>query len=229
MLYFPFARPSTSSAPSRSWMPALCTTTASNVPSVSVRMCRLRPLTFLPASYRGPPFFRRPYRLAVEHRGGRLGGSSLSDSPLLPQAIIHPFEAVVGAPGTKGRVDELPLREVLRQHSPATRAPRHVADRVHHFSKVRLSLPTSRPHARQHRLDCQPLLIGQIARVAFGLLLDLGQPLAMCFCPHSPASATIAQEVQAVSKRALSASAHPATVCALVECAIYLPGLQEVA
>jgi len=49
-----FAR--TSLAPSRSWMLALWTTTNSSKPSVSTRMWRLRPLTFLPASYpRSPP------------------------------------------------------------------------------------------------------------------------------------------------------------------------------
>lgn len=47
---------STSWAPSRSWTLAGWTTTVSSSPSVSTRMCRLRPLTFLPPSYPwGPP------------------------------------------------------------------------------------------------------------------------------------------------------------------------------
>ena len=42
--------------PSRSWMLAGWTTSRSGRPSVSVSRCRLRPLTFLPASKpRGPP------------------------------------------------------------------------------------------------------------------------------------------------------------------------------
>ncbi len=44
-------RVSTARAPTRSWMPAECTTTVSRLPSVSTAMCRLRPLIFLPASY----------------------------------------------------------------------------------------------------------------------------------------------------------------------------------
>ena len=39
-----------STAPSRSWMSAACTSTKSIRPSVSVTMWRLRPLSFLPAS-----------------------------------------------------------------------------------------------------------------------------------------------------------------------------------
>src|ERR687891_100539 len=39
-----------STAPSRSWMSAACTSTKSIRPSVSVTIWRLRPLSFLPAS-----------------------------------------------------------------------------------------------------------------------------------------------------------------------------------
>lgn len=45
----------TGAAPSRSWMSAVWTLAPSRFPSVSVTIWRLRPLTFLPASYpRGP-------------------------------------------------------------------------------------------------------------------------------------------------------------------------------
>src|SRR5436190_2398335 len=44
-------------APSRSWIAAECTTTANNNPNVSIRICRLRPLIFFPASYPWIPLF----------------------------------------------------------------------------------------------------------------------------------------------------------------------------
>lgn len=46
----PVIAASTSGAPSRSWMSAVWTTTWTRLPTVSVRMCRLRPFIFLPAS-----------------------------------------------------------------------------------------------------------------------------------------------------------------------------------
>ena len=53
-------------APSRSWTLAGWTTTLSRRPSVSTRMCRLRPVTFLPASKpcgsSAEPPFERPWR-----------------------------------------------------------------------------------------------------------------------------------------------------------------------
>ena len=59
---------STPLAPSRSWMSAPCTSMARSRPSVSVRMWRLRPLIFLPASSSIPLLIGGLDGLAVQDR-----------------------------------------------------------------------------------------------------------------------------------------------------------------
>src|SRR5215204_2269035 len=77
--------------------------TASNRPSVLVRMGRLRPGTVLPASYPDgsseAPFEGSPGALAVKDRRGRAG------LPGPPAPIRHRSDRS----GSAGRVDPLPL------------------------------------------------------------------------------------------------------------------------
>src|SRR5512132_3564310 len=92
-------------APSRSWISAAWTTAPTSSPLVSVRMCRLRPLIFLPASKpRGPTRLGGFDRLAIDHPGrrARLAPSHLARLhqqvmvDQFPPSIVPPLVEIAG-------------------------------------------------------------------------------------------------------------------------------------
>src|SRR6185437_11598807 len=94
-----FALANTSFAPSRSWMFARWTTTASTKPRVSTRMCRLTPLIFFPRVV--PPRAAGPGRLdglTVETAGARLGLLTDVLAHLASQRVVDPLPVPRAAP-----------------------------------------------------------------------------------------------------------------------------------
>ena len=77
-----------------------------------------------------------------------------------------------------------PGREVLRKHPPTAARARQIPDRVQDFAQIGLNRPPLLGGARQERLNLRPLLVGQIRRVALGLLLNLGHPATRRWGPH---------------------------------------------
>lgn len=111
----------TNFAPSRSWTSSEWTTTANNSPIVSTTMCRLHPLTFLPASIETRPFF--PWN--------SWAGSSISLFGLLnaePRGVVDSFPRAVLCPPLEILVHRLPRWEIVRHHSPGTTRMQNVQD-----------------------------------------------------------------------------------------------------
>jgi hypothetical protein len=88
----------TSLAPSRSWMLAAWTTTASSSPRVSTTIWRLRPVTFLSASPPRDPLFCRLHRMAIydSSAGCRLPTFGFPD--LGAQGLVDTFPGTVLTP-----------------------------------------------------------------------------------------------------------------------------------
>src|ERR1700722_20081426 len=84
----------------------------------------------------------------------------------------------------KPPIDRLPRREIIRQHPPSPARAGHVADRVQHLPQIDLDRPPSLRCTRKKGLNPRPFLIGQVARIPLGLLLDLGHSAARRWGPH---------------------------------------------
>ncbi len=59
-----------------------------------------------------------------------------------------------------------------------------ISDRVQNLAQIRPGRPPALGRARQERLNPRPLLVGQIRRVALGLLLNFGHPATRRWGPH---------------------------------------------
>ena len=151
---------------------------------MSTAMWRLRPTIFLPASYplvfasgaltdwlsMTPPvgLASRPDALSVEHQ----------------RDIVDRLKHEPTDKSAKPPIDGLPGREIIRQHPPSPARTRHVADRVQHLPQIDLDRSPCLRRARKKRLNPRPLLVGQVARIPLGLLLDLGHSAARRWGPH---------------------------------------------
>ena len=81
-------------------------------------------------------------------------------------------------------VDRRPRRKVLRQHPPAAGGAGQISDRIQNLAQIRPGRPPALGRARQERLNPRPLLVGQIRRVALGLLLKFDHPATRRWGPH---------------------------------------------
>src|ERR1017187_114055 len=153
-------------------------------PSVSVAMCRFRPLIFFPASIPCEdsgtlPEVRidwasriaalgsalRPARLRPLRRRLSLIASVLAHLP--PQLIMDRLRQAAGLPLGVIVIDRLEGREIVRQVLPGDPGPVHVQDRVHDLAQVMHGLPQAQPGfgpgrtpGSQDRLDQHPAGIG---------------------------------------------------------------------
>lgn len=69
----------------------------------------------------------------------------------------------------------------MRQPQPARTKSKGIND----FAHVALAEPAPSRRCGQQRLDCRPLRICQVARVALGFALELLLPLSVFSCPRS--------------------------------------------
>ena len=134
---------------------------------MSVTICRLRPLIFLPASKpRGPPAFRRLHRLAVDDAGGRACFSSRLRARRHDQKVIDAGEHAGARPSVEIALHRRIRRKLFRQLPPLAARGCHIQDRVHDRSQFRFAWATERRGRRKQRLDQRPFRIRQIACVS---------------------------------------------------------------
>src|SRR4051812_46531078 len=141
----------TSLAPSRSWMFAACTTTTSNNPSVSTKMCRLIPLIFFPRVI--PPRAAgsgRLDRLAVDAAGAGLGFLSHGLANLTAERVVNLLPQPAPAPAMEIVADRPFRREVMRQSGPRTACAQEIEDGIEDLAEVGGPRST-RPHRRRQR------------------------------------------------------------------------------
>lgn len=171
----------TRAAPSRSWMPAECTTTRSGRPRVyrpagvafgPVSRCRFcgpwyacrrrRP----PGSPEAPPF-RRPGRLAVEDAGVRVGRSPLSLTLGFDKRRRDRLPHTVALEAAEDVADRAARRKapVPRQGAPRTAGAQKIEQRIRRRPHVRRSRPPTRLRRRDQPLQFGPLAIRQAARI----------------------------------------------------------------
>src|SRR4051795_8887728 len=157
-------------APSRSWTSAGWIAALSSRPSVSTRMCRFLPLTFLPASYPDgsmcAPLFRALDTLAVDDgcRRARLLAGPLAD--LDGQGVVQPPQRAVPGPQGQVVVHRAPRRQVLGQGAPLAPGGQDVEDAVQDLAHVHRALAAAALRRRDEGLDQCPFLVRQVARVA---------------------------------------------------------------
>src|SRR5271154_4264819 len=153
-------------------------------PSVSTAMWRLRPTIFLPASY--PLVFASGALtdwLSMTPPVGLASRPTRSRSSI-QRDIVDRLKHEPTDKSAKPPIDRLPGREVIRQHPPSPARTRHVTDRVQHFPQIDLDRAPGLRRTRKKRLNPRPLLVGQVARISLGLLLDLGHSAARRWGPH---------------------------------------------
>src|SRR5271155_1682284 len=148
-------------------------------PSGSTAMWRLRPTIFLPASY--PLVFASG---ALTDWLSTTPPVGLASRPTRSRSSISATSWIVTDKSAKPPIDRLPRREIIRQHPPSPARTGHVADRVQHLPQIDLDRPPSLRCTRKKGLNPRPFLIGQVARIPLGLLLDLGHSAARCWGPH---------------------------------------------
>ena len=154
-------------------------TSASSRPSVSVRMWRLRPFTFLPASPgvgplacprtgspRNPAAFGGFDALAVDHAGGWVGLSPLQLSGGHRQQSVDRLEQSQIAPSVEVALHRTHRWKILRQRTPLSTARPEIEDRIHHLAQVGAAWAPARLCRRQQWGDQRPFLIQHIAWIA---------------------------------------------------------------
>ena len=102
-----------------------------------------------------------------------------------------------------------------RQHPPAARTTRHIADRVQHLAQIHSRLPATPRRLRQQRLDLHPLLVRQVRRVALRLSAKIGHPAPGRSGPHPEFESLPAAPLLAILKRSLK-GLHPRQILAMV-------------
>src|ERR1700754_2785488 len=146
-------------------------------------MWRLRPTIFLPASY--------PLVLASGALTDWLSMTppvGLASRPTRSRShqrdIVDRLKHEPTDKSTKPPIDRLPGREIIRQHPPSPARTGHVTDCVQHLAQIDLDRSPSLRRAGKKGLNPRPLLVSQVARIPFGLLLDPGHSAARRWGPH---------------------------------------------
>src|SRR5512132_2739537 len=148
--------------PSRSWISAAWTTAPTSSPLVSVRMCRLRPLIFLPASKpRGPPGGFD--RLAIDHPGRRARLAPSHLARLHQQVMVDQFPPSIVPPLVEITLYGRKRRKVLGEHPPLATRFNDVEYRIEHRTHSGLARTANPNLCRQLRLDQCPFFTRRVA------------------------------------------------------------------
>ena len=103
---------------------------------MSTTMWRLRPRTFLPASYPRGPLFRGLHRLAVDDGGAGCCLPSFGPSDQGTQCLLNPLPGSLTAPFPKVPPNRAPRGQVMGHHAPGYATTQHVQYAVYNFPQV---------------------------------------------------------------------------------------------
>ncbi len=122
-------------------------------------------LRFWPCRSRAAPFFRRLDTLAIQDNRCGLSAAPFLKAHLLMQRIMQLFPRPIQLPASKTRIDRAPSRKLVRQVTPLTTGSQHIQNGIEH----RAAWHTRRTAKVlfDKGLDAMPLLIGQVAGIAF--------------------------------------------------------------
>jgi hypothetical protein len=81
------------------------------------------------------------------------------------QLIMEANPCAILAPGAKGLIGRLPLRQIMRHHAPGTATAQHLWDAIDDFTHRVFSGSTAGLLRRQQGLQDLPCLIAQVCRV----------------------------------------------------------------
>lgn len=111
------------------------------------------------------PFFGCLDALAVQDHRCWLSAAPISKAHLFMQRIMQLFPRSIQLPASKTRIHRAPSRKLARQITPLAAGSQHIQNRIHHRAPW---------HTRRtakvlfdKRLDAMPLLVGQVAWIAF--------------------------------------------------------------
>ena len=174
-------------------MHASCTIAPTSKPVVSVRIWRLRPLIFLPASYpHGPPasvvltdWRSAPAPAKAGDPGGRAGFAAHRFTRQHQEDMVDLSPQAVVAPGIEVVLNRGEGREILGQHPPLAAALGNVEDGVYHRPQRRRAPPPAPCAAVASTPRSPPIR----HRIAIGGVACIAQPIppilrASDFCPH---------------------------------------------
>jgi hypothetical protein len=91
----------------------------------------------------------------ASHTGADLGAELIVDAE--PRAIL--------APGAKGLIGRLPMRQIMRHQAPRTAGAQHILDAIEHLTHGVFARSTTRFFRWQEGLQNLPLLVGKVCGV----------------------------------------------------------------
>ena len=132
--------------------------------------CRLRPFTFLPASYPRSPRFCGLRALAVYDSRAGLGISPVRSADFGSEGVVNALQRSVGLPRSEVGIDGLPRRQVAGEQAPGASGSQGADDGVDDFAQVGLAGSAAPLGRRKHGLEYAPLGVGEVGviRLAFG-------------------------------------------------------------
>src|SRR5438309_175326 len=154
----------------------------SSKPSVSTRIWRFFPLTFLPASDRcRPPFFSALHALAIDDGGGRAGFSFAVLPTRHIKRVMDAIQRAVVTPQVEIVEKCAARRQIFRDRTPLASRAQNIHDPVHHFAHLDMALVAAALGGRDQWFDMRPFIVGQITRISqFAAVVTS----AVLPCPH---------------------------------------------
>jgi hypothetical protein len=113
------------------------------------------------------PHLRRLRRLAVNDCSRGLRGSSSSHPYLTTKRIVNSLPRSILLPPAKVTVDQLPLRKIMRKHSPLATGSVDIEDGVEDLTPRMLGRQRRRLRCGDQRFQNLPLFVGEVGRVGF--------------------------------------------------------------
>src|SRR5581483_2071428 len=133
------------------------------MPVGSTRICRLRPLTFLPPSEPRAPFLAGFHGLTRDDRRPGRWVASHTHTRLFAQGRLHALPGASVAPETERAPDGGPSGKVVRQGPPLASGAIPGEERVEDLTPVRRTRTPAGFGRRDQRFQDRPFLLGEIA------------------------------------------------------------------
>jgi len=107
----------------------------------------------------------RPYGLAVDNAGARVGIAADAGAELLAKCGVYVFPRAIQTPKPEIVIRGLPGRKLMRQQPPGTATPNNIEDRVEDLTHGMQSGSATSLRWRQQRLQASELSIRQVGQV----------------------------------------------------------------